>query len=106
MKLTRALVVSSVLGFGSLVGCGGTDVAEPVGEDSPQSIEQALCAPLTGATAVPTDKTCNHNGFVFTHYKTDFSGCILYNCVNSSWQSKRINENNSGCTTVVASFCS
>ncbi len=106
MKLTKTFVVSSVLGFGLLMGCGGTEAAEPVEADAQQSMEQPACAPLTGATAVSAGLTCSHYNFPFTHYRPDGSGCYLYNCTGSSWQYKRINLNNAGCKDVEAYYCS
>ncbi len=105
MKMTRALVVAAVLGFGSLVGCGGTEVADSLGEDSQQTVEQALCSPISGATAVPSGTTCIYEGSEFHAYKVDGLGCYLYKCTGSTWSYKRSNENNSGCTDIVNSSC-
>ena len=121
MKLTKALLVASVLGFGSLTGCIGTEVADPAEEvadpaeevadpaeeDSQQVTGQTTCVPIPGATAVSPGLTCSHFGFPFNHYKPYYTQCTLLYCSDSgAWSYKRISTNNQYCDLVEDLYCS
>jgi hypothetical protein len=128
MKLTKALVVASVLVFASLTGCIGTEVDEPAEEvdepaeevdepaeevDEPaeehsqQVTAQTTCTPIPGVTPVTPGLTCNYRGlWVFNHYKTEYSNCLLFNCSSGTWHYYRANINNDGCASVEDLYCS
>ena len=106
MKLTKALAISFVLGFGSLTGCGGTEVAEPAGEDL-QQIKSPLACTDFGYTPVSAGLSCISGTFVFNHYFPDGTGCYLANCsAGGAWSYKRISINGAGCTYVESDLCS
>jgi hypothetical protein len=113
VKINKVLVAFSVLSFGTLIGCGGVEGAEPT--EAVQSVEQSLCeSPPTGiceggvAYQVPAGLTCNHFGFAFTwtcqEKNRNPSPCVLFHCSGSgTWSTKTISGS---CANATTNYCS
>jgi hypothetical protein len=109
MQTMKVLVGLSMLGMGSLLGCGG-EIAEPADEGALQSVQQPVCTvPVSpGGCSGPIYSvdgalTCNHYDFTFTHYCDDGFGCRLWQCAGGSfWRTKAIG---SSCGYAIQTSC-
>jgi hypothetical protein len=92
MKTVKSFVAFAALSLGSLTGCGGVEDAEPAGQDTLQSVEQAVCSspPYSGGCSgsmhmVSPSLTCTASGLTFTYYCPYLSSCMVLGCVGTVW---------------------
>jgi hypothetical protein len=104
MKTLKSLLVFSILGVVSLVGCGGVNDAEM--EGTLDTTEQATCAtptpPIAGCTLIgPVNCSAGGNHYSYL-CQTQPYGCKLFRDTDCTWSG----HTDGNCAWFQANFCS